>query len=377
MMPMKIHTDCRHFRGDMPCVFHKKTGAHCEGCADYDPLKERILIIKLGAIGDVIRSTPLLHRLKAEHPKAQIIWLTQSPDILPSGRIDRILGVNPESITWLQANRFDWLINLDKDALAISLAQSVKAKRKSGFEMDGWGRCQPVKDQSSVDKWLTGLWDDANQANTKHYMEEMFEICGFDFRGEEYILEDPLEGETLWHFSKGRKKIGLNTGCGGRWTSRLWPEESWIELAQKLIGAGYEPVLLGGKQEDEKNQRIARASGALYPGHYDLKTFIHLVNGMDSVVTAVTMAMHLAIGLKKQLVLFNNIFNRNEFYLYDRGVILEPEMACDCYFSPTCKNNCMTTLKVDTVFVAVKALAGDTPSWSPPEGGEKGKENHV
>ena len=228
--------------------------------------------------------------------------------------------------------------------------------------MDGWGRCQPVKDQPSVDKWLTGLWDDANQANTKHYMEEMFEICGFDFRGEEYILEDPLEGETLWHFSKGRKKIGLNTGCGGRWTSRLWPEESWIELAQKLIGAGYEPVLLGGKQEDEKNQRIARASGALYPGHYDLKTFIHLVNQMDGVVTAVTMAMHLAIGLKKQLVLFNNIFNRNEFYLYDRGVILEPEMACDCYFSPTCKNNCMTTLKVDTVFVAVKALAGDTPS---------------
>ena len=58
-MPMKIHTDCRHFRGDMPCVFHKKTGVHCEGCADYDPLKERILIIKLGAIGDVIRSTPL------------------------------------------------------------------------------------------------------------------------------------------------------------------------------------------------------------------------------------------------------------------------------------------------------------------------------
>jgi heptosyltransferase-2 len=187
-------------------------------------------------------------------------------------------------------------------------------------------------------------------------MEEMFEICGFDFRGEEYILEDQLGGENLWTFSKDKKHIGLNTGCGGRWTSRLWLEEYWIGLAQQLIQAGYEPVILGGKHEDEKNQRIAIASGALYPGYYNLKKFIHLVNQMDCVVTAVTMAMHLAIGLKKHLVLFNNIFNRNEFHLYNRGMILEPEIECGCFFSPTCENDCMTALKVETVFEAVKSL---------------------
>ncbi|GAB6283123.1 MAG: hypothetical protein STSR0008_18790 [Ignavibacterium sp.] len=61
------------------------------------------------------------------------------------------------------------------------------------------------------------------------------------------------------------------------------------------------------------------------------------MNNCDLVVTAVTMGMHLAIGLKKQLILFNNVFNKNEFYLYGRGEILEPDF--DCYYLPTCENN--------------------------------------
>ncbi len=41
------------------------------------------------------------------------------------------------------------------------------------------------------------------------------------------------------------------------------------------------------------------ASGAHYPGHFDLRTFIGLVDRCDVVVSAVTMAMHLAIGLRQ------------------------------------------------------------------------------
>ena len=37
-------------------------------CSYYDPVDKKILIIKLGAIGDVIRTTPLLHKLKATYP---------------------------------------------------------------------------------------------------------------------------------------------------------------------------------------------------------------------------------------------------------------------------------------------------------------------
>jgi heptosyltransferase-2 len=353
---MELRSDCLQFRGDIPCRPHKETGVHCENCGSYQPIEGRILIIKLGAIGDVLRTTPLLRPLRKAFPNGEITWLTQTPDMVSHQWVNQILPVSCESVEWLKYQSFDWLINLDKDKLAITLAKNISADKKSGFTMDSYGKCTPFGSKPAKDKWLTGLWDDVNKANTRHYMEEIFDICGYQFQGEEYILEDDLSIPVQWDINKSKKVIGLNTGCGGRWTSRLWPEKHWITLAQKLKAQDLEVILLGGPDEDERNRSIVQKSGAKYPGHFDLKTFINLVHQTDLVVTAVTMATHIAIGLKRKLILFNNIFNKNEFYLYDRGTILKPEQECDCFFSPRCENNCMDSLKPDMVFQNVMSL---------------------
>jgi len=350
-----IKTDCRHFRGDIPCVPHKKHSAHCSDCNYYDKTNEIVLIIKLGAIGDVIRTTPILHKLKEVKPAAKIYWFTCTPEILPKVWVDKILPVSLENIELLKCIEFDWLINLDKDPLAVSLAKQISAKKKTGFIADKRGLAEPISNEAERQKWLTGLFDDCNKENTKHYVQEIFEICGFTFNNEPYII-DIEESRIEFNIDKGKKTVGLNTGCGGRWASRLWPEEYWVELSKMLLNKGYEVVLLGGLQEDEKNLRISQQGGAKYFGHFPLNDFISLMDKCDIIVSAVTLAMHIAIGLKKQLILFNNIFNRNEFYLYDHGVILEPDFECDCYFSPTCNNNCMQYLKPERVFSAVKTL---------------------
>jgi len=347
-----LRPDCRHFRGHLPCKPHKEHGVHCKDCEYYEPVRQRILIIKLGAIGDVIRTTPILHRLKAEFPGAEISWLTYSPEVVPQV-VDRVLAVTPENLLLLQQTFFDLLLNLDKDAEACAIASAVPARQRRGYILRD-GRPWPA-DTNAVYKFLTGLFDDVSKANTKSYPEEIFEICGYTFAGEEYILDVP-EDDHSWEIDRSRPVVGLNTGCGGRWKSRLWPEEYWTELAQKLRSRGYTVLLLGGKDEDEKNRRIAARSGATYLGHFPLKRFISEMNQCDLVVTAVTMALHIAIGLKKKIVLFNNIFNRNEFELYGLGKILEPEMACDCYYDPVCPNDCMRTLRVETVLRTIQEL---------------------
>ena len=355
---MIIHSDCLFFKGDIPCKPHKEFGYHCEDCPSYKKITDRILIIKLGAIGDVIRTTPLLSRIRKEYPNAQITWLTYSPDILSKVWLDRILNVTVENIEFLKNINFDWLINLDKDGIAISLTNSINAKRKSGFTIDEFGHAMPITTEAEKHKWLTGLFDDLNKQNTKHYVKEIFEICGYEFNGEEYILEVDTSVQN-WNIDKTKQVIGLNTGCGGRWTSRLWPTDYWIGLAKELLKNDYEVILLGGEQEDVKNKLIQKESGAKYFGFYPIKTFISLLNNCDTIVSAVTMAMHLAIGLKKNLILFNNIFNKNEFYLYGRGEILEPDFDCDCYFSPTCPNDCMKYLLPEKVYKAIK----ETKTW--------------
>lgn len=90
-----------------------------------------------------------------------------------------------------------------------------------------------------------------------------------------------------------------------------------------------------------------------------MRQFINLVNQCDLVVTAVTMALHIAIGLGKKVVLFNNVFNKNEFELYGLGQILEPDFECTCFYSPTCPNNCMQYLSVTRVFGTVGELLRD------------------
>lgn len=361
----QLKTDCRYFRGDIPCAPHKSHGIHCvdeqgNDCPHYRPAAQRILIIKLGALGDVLRTTPLLRKLRSAEPQPEIWWVTNTPEILPQATddgqtpgVDVILPFTPQSVVTLQATRFDTVYNLDKDREACALCSVLSAPIKKGFTLKD-GKCWPI-DNAAEDKYLTGLFDDVSKANRKTYQQEIFEICGFTFNGEKYVLANSRSAYT-WKLPKKKMIVGLNTGCGGRWTSRLWPDRYWVALARKLKRYGYAPLFLGGQQEHKKNLRLARHSGALYPGHFPLKQFISLVDQCDLVVTAVTMAMHIAIGLGKKLVLFNNIFNRHEFELYGLGEILEPDFDCTCYYSPTCPNNCMQYLTVDRVLEAAMRL---------------------
>lgn len=358
---MQLKTDCRFFRGDIPCKPHKQFGVHCvesdgKDCAYYDPVDKKILIIKLGAIGDVIRTTPLLHKLKEVYPHAKIYWLTWTPEVIPS-IVDEAMDFSLKNVVALRSMHFDILYNLDKDREACALCAQISATKKRGFILKD-GIISPI-DSTAEAKYLTGIFDDASKANTKSYPQEIFDIAGFTFNGEKYILELPNSETPTWNINKHKKVIGLNTGCGGRWTSRLWDDKNWIALAKTLKKKNFEVVLLGGEQEHKKNQKFARASKAKYFGYYPLQQFMKLVDQCDLVVTSVTMAMHITIGLGKKIVLFNNIFNRHEFELYNLGTVLEPEKPCQCFYQATCTNTqyrCMEHMPVQRVVDACATL---------------------
>jgi heptosyltransferase-2 len=326
---------------------------HCEGCPDYRAIGERILIIKLGAAGDVIRTTPLLRRLRELMPDAHITWLTDFPDLVPRASVDAVVKYSPKDLVWIVNREFDLLYSLDKDKEAIAVAEQTAASRKFGFGMDRFGRCR-VFDERAESKYLTGLFDDISKANTKSYPEEIFGMCGFEYRKEPYILERAVKRD--WNIPHDKKIIGCNTGCGGRWSSRLWPNEHWIEFANRARENGHEILWLGGEQEHEKNSALAFEAGGLYPGHFSLNEFISLMDECDLVVTQVTMGMHIALGLGKKLVLMNNIFNRNEFELFGLGEIVEPPVPCGCYFTPVCPHDSMRKITPEMISDAVERI---------------------
>lgn len=354
-----VRRDCIHFRGDAPCRPHKEQGVHCDGCPLFSKREGRILLIKLGAAGDVIRTTPLLEPLLARHPGHLLTWVTQHPELVPAVVPD-VRRLDAATVVWARETPFDLVVNLDKDPEACALASAVTAPRKRGFLLGVDGFCAPADGDAARAKFLTGIFDDVSRANTLSYPQEIFAVCGYEFTGQPYVLDRPSPAPEF-DIPPGGPVVGLNTGCGGRWTSRLWPQKYWDELARLLLAEGRTVLLLGGPEEDERNRRLAAATGACYTGTHPLRDFVGLVDRCDVVVTAVTMAMHIAIGLGKPLVLFNNIFNPAEFELYGRGEILAPEQECGCFFSPRCRadSHCLETLRPETVRAAVgRSLVG-------------------
>lgn len=356
-----VRFDCRYFRGDVPCQPNKLRGKKCT-CDEYSPTSQRILIIKLGALGDVLRTTSLAVRFKKMYASAHITWITDSTEILPTGLfIDSVYTFEYRTVFPLvEWGEFDIAINLDKDKEACTMLSMVKAKKKFGFTIkDGHiAGCNKASER----KIITGLFDDESKNNTKSYPEEIFEICELEFQKEETLINlnaGLAEKWKLLHDKAGDKKVvGLNTGCGPRWKTRLWNNDYWESLILKLDLEGYFPVLLGGVAEDNTNRELSKATGAYYPGTFSLEEFIAITSNCDLVVTAVSMMLHIAVALKKPLVLFNNIFNRHEFELYGRGIIIEPDTGCDCYYGIHCtrQRHCMLDLPADKVYKAITDL---------------------
>ena len=353
---MDIRYDCWHFKGTMPCHPHKEHGVECNmECKYYDATYGNVLIIKLGAMGDVIRTTPLLVRIKKEYPNKRIFWLTQFSAVLPN-LVDQLLTFSTENLTYLRSLSFDIGINLDKEPEACALLDQLEIEKKFGFGLNQ-GMPAPINEYAEH-KFLTGISDTYSKANTQHYLEEIFAVCNWKYAGEEYVLPEKKNIAIIDSIDHSKPIIGLNTGCGVRWTSRQWPIDHWKDLARILFDEGLNVIMLGGKSEDEQNRYIAEESGAKYLGFFPFNEFISLVDKCAVIVSTVTMAMHVAIGLKKPLVLLNNIFNPHEFHFFSESMILGPEKECECYYRPTCINeiSCIADVKADMVFDAINKL---------------------
>jgi ADP-heptose:LPS heptosyltransferase len=394
-----VKYDCSHFEGHIPCKPNKQFDVQCDNCSHYekntsaiinldtkesllqeiyricdftkqDIVKEtliiptqvtKILFIKLGAIGDVIRTTPLLERYKKEYSNCHFSWITHSPQVVPKDEVDVIYKWDESSVSFLANQEFDIAINLDKDKEACMLLSLINAREKFGFLWQD-GHINTATDKAEH-KLITGIFDHISKKNTLNYLEEIFEICHFEFNKEEYMinLNESLSKkwkDKLGELANGKIIIGLNTGCGLRWKTRLWPKEYWVELIKDLEKQGYFCLLMGGPDEDEKNRYYQSKTAATYLGTFSLEEFIAMTNNTDIIVTPVSMMMHIALALKKQMMLFHNIFNVHEFELYGRGIIIEPTSGCDCYFGNSCsrEKRCMNDISVQDVLSNIAIL---------------------
>ncbi len=170
-----VHTDCLYYFGDKPCKFQKQNKLLCnENCKYFKKIGLRILIIKKDAIGDVLRTTPILHYIKQKFGKdTHITWLTETSayDLLKfNPLVDRVYIFNFKTIIQLEVEEFDILYNLDKDKPTLAIAKTLKAKNKFGFTMNNYGNLE-VFNKSGLYAQNLGISDVLKKKNQKSYQE--------------------------------------------------------------------------------------------------------------------------------------------------------------------------------------------------------------
>jgi heptosyltransferase-2 len=352
----------------MPCSFHKKEGRLCEGCADYDPIRTRILVVKLAAIGDVLRTTSILPALSQTYPGSEITWITRAnaaPLLTDNPLVDRVLAVEENFVEYLQNESFSVSICLDADPRSATIHSLARSGKRFGFVAASSGKVEPAND-SAREWWLMGLNDSLKKRNRKTYQQLMYEICGLPlptFRPQLHLNGEYRSfGRTVREktpLQKAARVVGINTGGGGRWQYKKWTMEGYIACI-KLLKQQHPEVgllLLGGPEEVELNRIILEAVGdEVVDGgcHNPLMQFASLVNAVDVLLTSDSLAMHIGVALQKPTVVLVGPTSPWELDVFGKGAILHSDIEClSCYLSRCDKAiNCMNTLAAE--YVAAK-----------------------
>jgi ADP-heptose:LPS heptosyltransferase len=364
-----LKTDCRHFHGDRPCTPHKETGIKCDDCTEYKPISLKILIIKLDAVGDVLRTTSILKPLKRKYPDSYITWCTRqnSKELFKyNPLVDDVIVIEDDARFRIIAEEFDLVINLDTSKLSSAIASGTNGKSKIGFVLNKRGYVEA--NSTEAKQWLEmGAFDDVKKANQKSYQQIMYEILQLDLTVEPPVLpitdkekRKIVEKQFNKNIKSGLPIIGLNIGVGTKWPSKGWPIKRWQELIEKLGGGEFNLLLLGGPEEVELIKEINKNYNYVIDTGCDnsLLEFTAIVHLCDLVITADTLALHIATALQKKIIALFGPTSINEIELYGKGVKLSSAEDCKCFYRKYCSENvsCMEKISSRMVIEAVISL---------------------
>jgi len=293
-----------------------------------------ILIVKLGATGDVVRTTPLLRRFEG-----RVTWVTASKNMV---LLENLKGVSVDLnvINWenrasLEGRKFDLLIHLEDDAETASIQDGIRCDRKFGAYLNENGQMSYTKDASEwFDLSLISVHgikkaDELKLQNRRTYQELVFKGLGLKFEGEEYVL--PATRPSDLH---GDVAIALE--AGSVWPMKKWAHYEWLkaELERRGLKVNYLPT------------------------RPTLAEHLADVRGHRCLVSGDSLPMHLAIGSRIPSVAIFNCTSPWEIHDYDLLTKLISPMLEEFFYKRGFDPRATTAISQDEVLSAVLKRVG-------------------
>jgi lipopolysaccharide heptosyltransferase II len=342
--------------------------------------KRRILIVKIGALGDVLMTTPAVRFLSEKEGGAEIFFLVgewSAPVLRHNGDIDELITVDDRIFTqkkiFALANLARRLAKLKFDRIYIFQRNIFYYIYFSFLNVPLIGfRKQPLR-------FLPFFGRDGFKDGI-HHIYNYLEIAG---AGPEVspamrfsVLKEinlPYEAKQITGMSSKIVIInpGGGTNPGESVTVRQWPAENYIRLIEK-IGTLAKPPLVcicGGKDDfgvckaiDKGVAESAREMSVVnLCGTMTLQEFRKFIDFAECFITGDAGGMHIAAAAGRPVLsIFGPTDPQEKAPLNDGSEFVAAEVSCSpCYHKkfPGCDNPvCMEAVTVDNVFSVLKKM---------------------
>jgi ADP-heptose:LPS heptosyltransferase len=330
---------------------------------------DRIAIVKLGAIGDVVNSLPFANRLRAGYPRARITWvIAPLAHALVQGHaaVDEFLVVDPRrASTWpsivraLRERHFDLAIDLQRILKSGLLVRASGARARLGFDR---ARC---KEESWV---FTNVRIPPNP-EPGVTVEQYLELADF--------LECPpapprfdLPFEPFPPPAAGEMRIVVHVGATK--PANRWEHDKWAELCRRLVrevGATLHFTGTNGER-NEIETLVARAGlssrdAIVHAGDLTLKQTAGLIRSSRLFVGGDTGPLHIAAALETPVVALFGAADpaRTGPFGQPHGVVTHavPCSPCRRRDCNVAGHPCMRDLDVAPVLERVRARLAERP----------------
>jgi len=326
---------------------------------------EKICVIHLNQIGDLVFSLPLLKALKDSYPGAGIHsvvkpylkgLLEDSPYVDSIFVRDEPLFGKFDLAKRLRRNRYDLMISLARSQEAMLLTALSGAGKKAGFVHFPWDLVLDVKETvAGHNCWI----------NNARLLEKLgVNIIKNDYVG---LLEVQQKIERI---ILPEKYVIISAGASRRRLVKAWDEEKYAEVIVSLHREyGLSPVLVGGGDTLECNELIRRYVSERSPlgkieiidltGALGLREVYALLERANLFVGIDSGVMHMASAADIPVVA---LFGPTDPYYVGPqnrdSIVVSKDMKCaPCYLNRSCVNiDCMRDLAVDAVMDACRAL---------------------
>jgi heptosyltransferase-2 len=350
---------CKKFSGYKPCISYKNCLENgCQADIPENHTGVKILIISLEALGAVLGNTAILPAIKRKFPESTIYWLTMenAQKLLHNNKfIDRVFVWNDENRMILRNVEFDYVMNSDKSDYACAFTNELKAKTKLGFVLDNDGKIIPAN-KGALYGYLLGNDDQLkfreNKRSGLDIIHEAFELeynmdeYSFAFDEEEQTFIDNYKKEIKYNTKK--TYVGFNTGCSNLFPNKKMTIKQHVQLINEL-GKDKDKmiVLLGGREDTERNLQILDSVSKNLkhkiistPTTLGLRRGVCFMDICDLVISGDSLGMHMAIALKKYIIVWFGLSCAAEIELYGRGEKLIPEgLECSPCWKKVCPFN--------------------------------------